>query len=55
MEQCELSPFSSPGASSLSSRCRKTLSPRIKDQKEKKNTKSKPLILQEKPYERKKG
>lgn len=55
MSEYDLSPFSSPEVLSVSPKCRKTLSPHFKDEKEKKKSKSKPLLFNEKHSEKKKG
>jgi hypothetical protein len=49
MEECYLSPFSSPGGSSISPQYRKVTSPLPKDDKDKKKSKSKPNLAQERP------
>jgi hypothetical protein len=48
MEQCNLSPFSSNGGSSYSPKYAKKTSPCLKDHKEKKKVKSKPVLMIEK-------
>ena len=54
MEECNLSPFSSPGKNSFSPRYRKTLSPYARDEKEKMKLKVKPKGAQEKHGEKRK-
>ena len=54
MEECNLSPFSSPGKNSLSPRYRKTLSPYAKEDREKPRPKGKPKTVHEKQSERRK-
>lgn len=55
MGKCDLSPFSSPEVSSLSPKARKAKSPFLKQEKEKKNGKSKPQLIPEKPIEKKRA
>jgi hypothetical protein len=48
MEECNISPFSSPGKNSFSPRYRKTLSPYARDDKEKTKLKAKTKAYHEK-------